>query len=49
MNDYYFEFCILKYTNMYFLEEEMQNLVMALRTMPMGRMGVIIYVWTPFP
>ena len=24
MNDYSFEFCILKYLNMYFLEEEMQ-------------------------
>ena len=28
MNDYSFEFCILKYLNMYFLEEEIQIFVL---------------------
>ena len=39
MNDYSFEFCILKYLNMYFLEEEIQIFLL----------GPLVNLYTPPP
>ena len=49
MNDYSFEFCILKYMNMYFLEEEIQIFLLgplvnlyAPPPLPLGLSGVVL-------